>query len=97
MEEIKPKFGIGDKVKIVKYGSLIWRTKESNEITKNIVFEDDTFNYIDMQPDLVGKEAIVTKAEVTQGRAKYSLKGVNKVAWYDEQQLEMISRNPNND
>jgi len=81
------KFGIGDKVKIINYGHQIWERIEGT----------DKVNIIDIHPDLVGQIGMISKAEITQGIPEYAIEGLAKHAWYDEGQLEMVSRNPNND
>ena len=74
------KFGIGDKVKIVNYGHW-WITESGIE---------------DSLPEIVGMEGLVVKAEIQQGKSAYSIHGISrKTAWYSEDQLEMINRNPN--
>ena len=97
---MEAKFKKGDKVKVIKYGHLIWEHKSSEALVSAFptVFEDDTFRYLDMCPVEVGKTGTVTKISLVQGIYNYTLKGqVNKKAWYDEQQLELINtENDNN-
>ena len=104
--EKEPKFGIGDKVKIVNYGSEYWikRTERElyvkagfakNVVPNNLLKEVDGVFWADMSPELVGQEGLVIKVSVTQGIPKYALEGPNKTAWYHESQLEMINKNPN--
>lgn len=77
----EPKFGIGDKVKIVKYGHAARFSDKSGW---------------DMIPQIVGKEGLVSEVLLSQGEYSYSVKGIpEKHAWYYEDQLEMINRNPN--
>lgn len=81
------KFGLGDKVKIVNYGHLMW----SNDIRFGFVGEKD------ISTELVGQIGMVEKAHLTQKKPSYFLKGIKgKLAWYDEEQLEMVSQNQNN-
>lgn len=120
------KFKVGDKVKIVEYGSLMWRyvnnyQKESDECAKmdfiskkrilfneeaseeellyitgksrpdNVYKEVDGVYWIDLNPELVGQEGVIVTVSNTQNIPKYSLSGPNKTAWYNEDQLELIS------
>lgn len=84
------KFNIGDTVIIVNYGSVIWRSKdEIGDLNFPIIHKTSHMIFYDMNPDLVGQIAVVDKVIKTQGKYKYSLKGVNKTAWYNENQLEL--------
>lgn len=60
------KFKPGDKVKIVKYGSLYWESKEERRkmfeagyitipIPQNIVSENESHYWLDMNPEIVGQ------------------------------------------
>ena len=87
------KLKTGDKVKIVRYGHLIWYyksqyPKEYTNHPKNVISETDTIWWVDMRPDLVGKEDVVEQVTNTQGRAKYSL--VKNRAWYSDDNLELL-------
>lgn len=86
---------VGDKVKIINYGSKIWSNEKllddtnflgKAKIGKTIV------NLYDMTPEIVGKESTISDVIVTQGITKYSLQsyGPYKVAWFNEDQLELI-------
>lgn len=90
----KPIYGIGDKVKIVNYGSLLWEAKPCTPVFK-VYKETEELYWTDITPELVGKEALIKEVSMTQGIPSYALSGVNKVAWYGEEQLEMINKNPN--
>lgn len=94
----EPKYSIGNKVKIINYGHLIWQSKDSQQLDLNlkfpIIYEDDEDKYLDMTSSIVGKEGVITKISMTQGMPQYSIEGIpEKVAWYDEQQLELIENN----
>lgn len=83
----KNKFDIGDKVKVVGYGSLMWTNHGDGKVT-----------YKDMRPEMVGQTGIVSIAKECQGMWNYALVKIEgKSAWYNEDQLEMVNRNPNND
>jgi hypothetical protein len=95
----KSKFKVGDKVTIIKYGSLFWQNKEEIKLieknygkqsTNNIIFEDENTIWKDMQPEIVGLSGIVVKAESTQNHFHYAIDGIpGKYAWYNEDQLKL--------
>lgn len=102
MNELK--FKTGDKVKIVKYGSLLWIHKDSEDLkyyTDYPVLQiKDNIVTMDMKSEYIGKIGIVEKGEIVQGREQYALQPINKEdnikhAWYDAEQLELVSINPN--
>jgi hypothetical protein len=79
------KYGIGDRVRVVNFGANIWRNHG-----------DGKFEIIDIRPEVVGKEGIICKAELTQDVPTYAIEGIpEKHAWYSEDQLEMVNPNPN--
>lgn len=88
------KFNEGDKVKIVKYGSLLMFNKndKANDFLKQktVYNENENWITIDMNPELVGQEGIVESFTLVQGKYEYTLKGPWKCAWYSENQLESI-------
>lgn len=130
-KEVKPKYGIGDKVKVVKYGSA-WHIPKENypqyaqhskkrnidmwikivfgekadtplpeliidDKPDHIVSENDSYWTVDMSPDIVGQEGLICKAEVVQNSPHYAIEGIKgKHAWYHEDQLELVAKNPNN-
>ncbi len=70
------KFKIGDKVKVVEYGHIIFSCF------------DGTTKAIDINPKVIGKKGIVT--EILQGT--YALDGIpEKIAWYKDDQLELCT------
>jgi hypothetical protein len=89
----KAKFGIGDKVRIVNYGSILIETTRDAPVERfPIIKETKYWRYVDYQPELVGKIGLIREASGGQ----YALSGIKgKEAWYDAGQLEMINRNPN--
>jgi hypothetical protein len=93
---MKGKFKIGDKIQIINYGSLLRvnkQTEPENTLYKKlypIVEEDEKFFWCDLDSRLIGKTAIVKEVSTTQGIIQYALKGLNKTAWYNEEQLELI-------
>ena len=59
----------------------------------NIISEtENVWNY-DRRPDLVGVIDIIDKVSIIQGTPSYSL--VKTGAWFSEEQLELINKNPN--
>ncbi|HYD90411.1 MAG TPA: hypothetical protein VEA37_02865 [Flavobacterium sp.] len=95
--ENKPKYGIGDKVAIVNYGHAMWYNKKSGEPSMDfpVIEEDETFIWHDTQSHLVGMTGLINEVSITQGVPKYSIAGIG--SWYGEKQLELISKNPNNE
>jgi uncharacterized protein YcfL len=91
------KYKIGDKVKIVKYGSLIWINRTAStemEIYKDkedLSKEHPTIKTIDEHPELIEQEGIIDSFQFVQNKYEYSLKDPWKHAWYDENQLELIN------
>lgn len=78
-------FKIGMKVKVVKYGHLIW---SSDKIAgaKLIKEEPAGMYWYDIYPDLVGQKGVIVKISGKQ----YAIKGPYKYAWYDKQQLKKV-------
>jgi hypothetical protein len=88
----KPKFKVGDKVRIVNYGSAMWLRKKLKETAFRLIRKDITRGYIyDHQPEIVGKEGIIAQVTMTQGIPSYAIDGIRqKYAWYHEGQLELV-------
>jgi len=79
------KYNTGDRVKLVNYGHQTWiRPKDGDKV-----------KVYDLQPDLVGREAIVVEGVTTQNQEKYVLdiKGKGKQAWFSTKQLVLIKKN----
>jgi len=94
------KFKVGDKVKVVNYGHLIWQNKTNQDAERKfhenngipykelkVLSDDGKTQWLDLNPDLVGKEGIVDKISDS---GDYALKGLSKYAWYSEKQLELV-------
>lgn len=75
------KFKKGDEVMIVNYGHRIWSYEPMAE----------GYKVYDINPGLIGQKGIIDNAHLTQGIPTYSINGPTKHAWYDEQQLELLS------
>jgi hypothetical protein len=94
MEETN--FKLGDQVRVVKYGHLIWRNKlETIEFPLRfpIISEDENTLVLDMSPEMVGQVGIINTTSKTQGIDSYSLSGLKgKCAWYNNDQLELVYR-----
>ena len=95
-------FKIGDKVRIIKYGSL-WKIHKSeyefmckyfNETPdySDIYIEDESIIWKDTNKNLIGKEGVIRKVSESQpGFLQYALDGIpEKTAWYNHTQLELI-------
>ena len=78
-------FGTGDLVRIVGYGALMWEYKDGKPVATDIM------------PEIVGKIAMVMDSSMTQGKEQYVLEaaGLNKTAWYDADQLQLVVQNKN--
>ena len=79
---MEAKFKTGDRVRIIKYGSLAIVPNESNKSTLT-----------DLDPGLVNKEGIIDKCsfDPTYCRYQYTINGIpEKYGWYEEDQLELI-------
>jgi len=106
---MKSKFVIGDKVKVVNYGSLMWVNKKSRDYevfwkdtSYPVLNEKEGLITLDWKPELVGMVGIVRTVSASKDiegniiNFSYSLSGIKeKAAWYDEIQLEMVNANPN--
>jgi hypothetical protein len=88
---MKNKFEIGDKVKVVNYGHLMWSNKKSGMKMKlPIISEDGNIVWHDFLSKIVGKVGVVVEVIETQGIVNYSLNGIpQKTSWYNEEQLEL--------
>ncbi len=86
-------FKKGDKVRIIKYGSLIWMNKkaENPKVSWPIVSEDENRIWYDPMSQLIGKEGIIEERNDRTERLQYSIRGIpGKHAWYNGDQLELI-------
>lgn len=85
------KFKVGDKVRIVNYGSTMWIGKKEKQPTHwPVIEEQENIIIYDTDSELIGQTGIVTKTQITQGQDRYELHGPNKVAWYFNNQLELV-------
>lgn len=74
---------VGDKVKIISYGEMVWFTQGCANCTNG--------EWKDMQPEIVGKEGIVDDVAMAMGLQVYSLSGIpEKARWYNSNQLFKI-------
>lgn len=79
----KEKIKIGDKVKIVNYGHLIWSFAEEPNL--KLYKKDHSFYYYDLRPEWVGKETVIIG--LSGDGKKYS---TELFSWADENQLELV-------
>lgn len=86
------KYKIGDKVRIVNYGHLIYESsKNENPLKFKTISDDGNIRIMDMLPEIVGKEGVIVDISETQGEVSYAIDGiVGKHAWYNEDQIELI-------
>jgi len=71
---VEPIFKVGDKVKIVNYGSRIYQQKYG------------LWYKLDLRREIVGKTDVIRNVLVTQGRSNYALEKYG--AWFVDEQLE---------
>lgn len=92
MENRIPKYKIGDKVRVINYGHLIWENKNVEQPMLNfaVIQEDETFRYLDIMPERVGKVGIIEQVKNTQNIPSYSIASIG--AWLNESQLELITK-----
>lgn len=88
----------GDKIRIVNYGQPFWINTKSYQPepmpTKFLmIHKEGHVEYYDMRPEIVGKEDIIVDSNYNQGRYMYSL--LSHGAWFVDEQLELLSKNPN--
>lgn len=81
---------VGNKVKIINYGHLIYITAEEYKIDSFPLIKTypSGIEVRDMSPELVGQEGVVS--EVSNDGDQYMLSGPKKAGWYNEEQLELI-------
>lgn len=91
MQDVKPNYTVGDRIRVVNYGSIKFEGLNTfAQPTSNpVLFEDDKCRAVDISPWLIGREGVVTDARAIQGVACYALDGIaGKQAWYFEDQME---------
>jgi len=98
IEEVRAEempLGIGDVVVIVNYGHASFLNKKAFSSTKlKIIQEDDSSIVVDISPEMLGRKGFIQK--IVDGQ--YSLTYIQgKQAWYNRDQLKLISRNSNNE
>jgi hypothetical protein len=77
-KEMVPELCVGDKVEIVNYGGMIY------------VWGENKPRGIDLMPELIGQKGIIDQVIDQQSEPKYSIKGPNKHAWYNRNQLKKL-------
>ncbi len=88
-------FKTGDKVRIVKYGALLWITEAQSETILphecKLISEDNGMRLYDCRSEMIGKTGVVESGRLIQGMEKYSLTEIDgKQAWYNTDQLELL-------
>ncbi len=93
------KFNVGDKVRIVNYGHLIWENKKAEEYKEKTSFkiysEDESLRYLDIHSEMVGKEGIISNVHNNQYSLHFDQNNQErglKTSWYHENQLELIDK-----
>ena len=87
--KINPLFKVGEKVRVVNYGHLLF-TNEPYKFNYKLLEEKGSARLYDVSVDLLGKTGDVTEVCESQGKFTYALSGLRKVAWYNEDQLEKV-------
>ena len=82
------KYKKGDKVRVTKYGHPFW---SRDKMPLKLIEKSNDVYWYDLSPEIVGQEGIIEKAHLTQGVPQYSIKGPDKYAWYNEEQIELLS------
>jgi len=91
---------IGDRIRIVNYGHIIFFSKEERHredrerFAKNfpLVSEDELFYHYDLRPELIGQEGEIVNKTRCGTSAKYSIMfdHGNRISWFSDKQLEKI-------
>jgi hypothetical protein len=91
---------LGDKAKIVKYGHLIFFSKEPRHAEQverfaksfPIYKEGEDFYYFDIRPELVNEEVKIVNKVTSGGVSKYAVEfnTGNRISWLHGDQLEKI-------
>jgi hypothetical protein len=72
-------YNIGDKVRIVNYGHVIYKWAGNGRMEA-----------IDISPNLIGKEGVIDR-QCDSNDDSYSIQGIG--AWYHSDQLELVEAN----
>jgi len=92
----KKTFNIGDKVKVVNYGALVFEAFDCDRPLPLPVYKEDkeqNYRAYDIRPELVGRMAIIAGGSDKHG---YSLQFKDdEISWFNLSQLELINKNPN--
>lgn len=90
------KFKVGDRVRIVNYGHLIYVHPESTMLelfTSKPYSKSKEMVTFDLNPRIIGTEWIITEAKVIQGIDGYEIHNdTNTIAWVHNNQLELINK-----
>lgn len=93
----KIELNIGDTIEIVNYGHPMWVTKGGHEyeIFKDHprLSESEKTIIIDMHPEYIGQKGIIKEKSKNQnGGYEYSINGTSKSAWWNEDQLKLVTQ-----
>jgi len=95
--EMKNELKIGDKVEIVKYGSLMWSRAD---MALPVVSREPEITWYDLRSDLVGKIGTITEIKEPQpGYVRYAMADMSpdKTAWYGAEQLKLVKKGENHE
>jgi hypothetical protein len=98
VERMYPTFEIGDTIEIVNFGHPMWFSKSSEDwpyfknIAKKLKILDETEEVVwcDINPSLVGRQAIITGLSSDGKRYSTSI-----VSWLSEKQMKLIKKGNN--
>ncbi len=85
-----PLFKVGDKVRIINYGAILWDRNPNLPYKQLSMFINNIYIY-DIMPEIIGKQGVVDIVSVKQGIVGYALNNIpEKYAWYYEDQLTLV-------
>lgn len=86
------KFNIGDQVRVINYGSLIFITNYKKTDSDTVWEETEAGITCDLKPELIGQTGIITEA-IGEENTAYSIHGIpDKKKGYADGQLELVYR-----
>lgn len=88
----KPKFKLGDRVKIVNYGCKLTISKQDYkdfELKYPILKDKGNFLIVDDRPERLGKITTIEKVDADNFGNQYSTTTMG--SWYDESQLKKLN------
>lgn len=82
---------VGQKVRVVKYGHLVWESKSGTTSDYTTYWENEKSRWIDVKSELVGRIGEISETVCLGGQNKYRIEALDSgKQWYNEDQLELI-------